>query len=303
MIGFGTSDDAGAVRLADGGLLVQSVDFFTPIVDDAYDWGRIAAANALSDLYAMGAVPFTALQLVAWPRDTLPFDLLGEVVRGGADVMAQAGCVIVGGHSIDDREPKYGFAVTGRADGVVSNAGALPGDRLVLTKPIGTGIVSTAVKAGRCPAGVEKRAVEVMAGLNAAAAQAMMEIGVHAATDVTGFGLLGHLREMLVASGVDAEVEASAVPVIEGAWELLDEGMYPSGSARNLEAVRPWVRGPEDDRSLRMLCDAQTSGGLLLAVPPDRTAALADLLERKGVVSSVIGRVTGGEGGYITIRP
>ena len=181
-MGTSTSDDAGVFRIAPDQALVQTVDFFTPIVDDAYDWGRITAANALSDIYAMGASPLTALQMIGWPRDELPFELLGDVLRGGADVMVQAGCVITGGHSIDDREPKYGFAVTGTVhpDRIVTNAGAKPGDRLVITKPLGTGIAATAIKAGQCPEPVRAAVTDSMVALNAAAAAAMVEIGVNA---------------------------------------------------------------------------------------------------------------------------
>ena len=245
---MGPGDDAGVYRLPDGRVLIQTVDFFTPIVDDPYDWGRIAAA--LSDVYAMGGVPVTALQLVGWPRGELPFEALEEVIRGGADVMAEAGCVVVGGHSIDDREPKYGFAVTGLADAeeLVTNAGAAVGDRLVLTKPLGTGIISTAVKAGACPPDVARVAVETMTQLNEGAARAMRRVAARAATDITGFGLLGHLREMLLAAGVAATVEASSVPLIAGVRELLAEGFFPGGSGRNVDAVRPHVvDAPDDD--------------------------------------------------------
>jgi selenide, water dikinase len=297
IVGFSTADDAGVVRLGDGRALVQSVDFFTPMVDDPYDWGRIAAANALSDIYAMGGTPLTALQLVGWPRDTLPFELLERVVVGGADVMALAGCTVIGGHSIDDPEPKYGFAVTGLVDPerVVTNAGARPGDRLVLTKPIGTGIVTTALKRGACPPEVLEPAVTAMVGLNAAAASAMRAAGAIAATDVTGYGLLGHLREMLSASRVSAEIDVGSVPVLAGARELLAAGHYPGGSSRNLAAVTPHLSGGSDgDR--RLLADAQTSGGLLVAVPADRLDPLLDLPG-----SAVIGRIVEGAEGQIRL--
>lgn len=296
LVGFGTSDDAGVLRLPGepARALVQTADFFTPIVDDAYDWGRIAAANALSDVYAMGGEPLSALQLVGWPREELSLDLLGEVVRGGCDVMAQAGCLVVGGHSIDDREPTYGFAVTGLVDPdrVVTNAGARPGDLLLLTKPIGTGIVATAIKAGACPPPVRDAAVASMTALNAGAARAMTEVGVSAATDVTGFGLLGHLAEVCAASGVGASLDASAVPVLPGAWDLLDAGFYPGGSERNLAAVRGMLAGSTGDRTRRMLADAQTSGGLLIAVTPDRAPSLLEELASAGVDAAVIGEAT-----------
>lgn len=309
LVGFGTSDDAGVFRLParprPGEALVQTVDFFTPIVDEAYDWGRIAAANALSDVYAMGGRPLTALQLVGWPRDELPFSLLGEVIRGGADVMALAGCTVVGGHSIDTREPTYGFSVTGLVteDEVVANAGARPGDVLVLTKPLGTGIVATAIKRGACPVELRDRAVEVMATLNAPGADAAAAVGVHAGTDVTGFGLLGHLREVLLASRVAATVDVDAVPVLAGVGELLEAGMFPGGSARNVDAVRAAVTGPRaDEEAVRILSDAQTSGGLLLAVPEDRADALVAELEARGsLAAAVVGRVDTGEPGAVRL--
>lgn len=300
---LGPGDDAGVYRLSDGRALVQTVDFFTPIVDDPYDWGRIAAANALSDLYAMGATPLTALQLVGWPRDDLPFSALEEVLRGGADVMATAGCVIVGGHSIDDREPKYGFAVTGvgEAGELVTNAGAAVGDRLVLTKPLGTGIVSTAMKAGACPPQVARVAVETMTALNDAAARTMKQVEARAATDITGFGLLGHLREVLLAAEVAATIDQSAVPLLPGVDELLSAGFYPGGSTRNLRSVRPHVLGDPEEDTLRILCDAQTSGGLLIAIPGDRVDELVASLEEEGVTAAIVGDVVAGPVGTIRV--
>lgn len=293
IVGTSTSDDAGVYRLSDERALVQTVDFFTPVVDDPYDWGRIAAANALSDVYAMGGTPLTALQMVGWPRGVIPFEVLGDVIRGGADVMAAAGCTIVGGHSIDDAEPKYGFAVTGLVDpaGVVTNAAARPGDVLVLTKPIGTGIIATAIKRGRCPENVAAAAIGWMTLLNEGAALAMRAVGVKAATDVTGFGLLGHLIEITSASGVSAVIDSAAVPVIDGAWELLDADHYPGGSERNVEAVKPFLAGSPDARSVRMLADAQTSGGLLMAVEPSAVDALRAELGAHGM-GVVIGSFT-----------
>ncbi len=302
-----TSDDAGVYRLAASSRpvgLVQTVDFFTPIVDEPYDWGRIAAANALSDVYAMGGTPLTALQLIGWPRDTLGFDLAAEVVRGGIDVMAEAGCTIVGGHSIDDAEPTYGFAVTGivELDAVVTNAAARPGDLLVLTKPLGTGIVTTAVKAGACPPDVRDESVAVMAGLNRRAAEVMRAHDVVAATDVTGFGLLGHLGEMLHSSGVAAIIDSDRVPVLAGVGELLAAGHYPSGSARNLAAAEPTLDGG-DAMTRRLLADAQTSGGLLLSVAPDRVEGLVADLREDGVhAAAVIGEIVPGTAGRIRLR-
>lgn len=294
IVGFQASDDAGVYRIAPDRALVQTVDFFTPIVDDPYDWGRIAAANALSDIYAMGATPLTALQMIGWPRDELDFNLAGEVVRGGADVMASAGCTIVGGHSIDDAEPKYGFAVTGliHTESVITNAGGRPGDHLVITKPIGTGIIASAIKRGNCPTEIMSAAIEVMVTLNRDSAVAMSSVGVHAATDVTGFGLLGHLSEINSASGVGAMIIGEEVPVLDGAWSLLDAGMYPGGSQRNIDAVSDLIDGVPDRRMLAMLCDAQTSGGLLIAVAPERVQQLLHELKGRG---REIGRLVAGD--------
>jgi len=303
----GTSDDAGVYRLASGPRprgLVQTVDFFTPVVDDPYDWGRIAAANALSDVYAMGGEPLTALQLLGWPRDVLSFDVAAEVVRGGLDVMAAAGCTVVGGHSVDDPEPTYGFAVTGTVDldAVVTNAAGRPGDVLVLTKPLGTGIVTTALKAGTCPPGILAAAVAAMTRLNGPAAEVMVRHGVRAATDVTGFGLLGHLAELLAASGLGAVVEPSRVPLLPGAAELLAAGHYPGGSERNLAAAVPALDGG-DDAGRRLLADAQTSGGLLLAVAADRAEGLvAELTAGAAPDAAVVGELVAGEPGRIRLR-
>lgn len=303
-MGTSTSDDAGVFQIAPDRALVQTVDFFTPIVDDAYDWGRITAANALSDIYAMGASPLTALQLIGWPRDDLPFDVLGDVIRGGADVMLQAGCVIIGGHSVDDREPKYGFAVTGTVhpDRIVTNAGAQAGDRLVLTKPLGTGIAATAIKAGQCPETVRETVTESMTTLNADAAAAMVAVGVNAATDVTGFGLGGHLGEMLAAAGLAAEIETGSLPVFDGIGDLLEAGHYPGGSARNLASIDPYVRGDDDHGIRRIIADAQTSGGLLISVPDRATNDLISGIEARGANAWVIGTFTEGEPRSITLR-
>ncbi|HEX2420821.1 MAG TPA: selenide, water dikinase SelD [Acidimicrobiia bacterium] len=297
VVGLATSDDAAVWQLPSGDLLLQSVDFFTPVVDDAYDWGQIAAANALSDIYAMGGRPLTALQLVAWPRKGLSFDLLGEVMKGGADMMAEAGATIVGGHSIDDAEPKYGFAVTGIASDPITNAAAQPGDQLVLTKPLGTGIVTTALKSDSCPPELAQRAVDLMTALNDRAVQPMIDHLAHAATDVTGFGLLGHLREMLVASNVAAVLDPEAVPILDGVMELVEDGHYPGGSWRNLESLRPFLAGVSpDEKVLKILADAQTSGGLLIAVAPDRTEDLvADLLDAGTMAAAIVGGISPGE--------
>lgn len=278
LVGLNDADDAAVYRLPDGSALVQSVDFFTPVVDDAYDWGRIAAANALSDIYVMGGQPLTALQLVAWPREKLSLDVLAKVIEGGAAVMAEAGCTVIGGHSVDGPEPLYGFAVTGlaKADDIITTAGAKPGDVLVLTKPLGTGIISTAIKRDLCPPEVAAAAIAVMTTLN----QLPQNTGIHAATDVTGFGLLGHLWEMVSTSSVSAEINVRAVPVLDGVIELLQAGCYPGGSQRNLEWVRPHIESDVSDEMVRILADAQTNGGVLIASPvaPD--------------FGTVIGRIT-----------
>lgn len=271
LVGVENSEDAGVFSLGDGRSLVQTVDIFTPVVDDPGDWGRVAAANALSDVYAMGGKPLTALQYLAWPRGTLDFDVAGEVVAGGLEVMAKAGCTVVGGHSIDSPEPTYGFAVTGLVDtgAFFTNSGARAGDRLVLTKPLGIGIATTAIKRGACPESLASLAVETMTTLNDVAGFALAAHAASSATDVTGFGLLGHLREMCVASGVGVEVEISEIPVLPGIRELLANGMWAGGSARNLESVSPFVESRVPADELRILADAQTSGGLLVALRPE----------------------------------
>jgi selenide, water dikinase len=273
LVGFGTADDAGVVRVRHDLALVQTVDFFTPIVDDPYDFGRIAATNALSDVWAMGGEPLSALSLVAWPLERLGAEILEAVLRGGHDAVTAAGAAIVGGHSIDDAEPKYGLAVTGlvHPDEVLTNAGGRPGDRLVLTKPLGAGAVSTAAKRGLAGADVVARATEVMCELNAAAARAARAAGAHALTDVTGFGLVGHLHELALASGCAAEVEAGALPAIDGVPELLgrdDERAVAGGTRRNREYAEGFASfAPEVPEARRWLaCDAMTSGGLLAAV-------------------------------------
>ncbi|KJR00112.1 selenide, water dikinase SelD [Gordonia sihwensis] len=265
LVGLDDGDDAAAVRVADGLAVLSTADFFTPVVDSAYDWGAIAAANALSDVYAMGGRPVVAVNLVGWPREVLPMELLTEVLRGGLDVGAQAGCPVIGGHTIDDPEPKYGMAVTGVADPdrLLRNDAAEPGLPLTLTKPIGVGLLNNRHKR---TGEVFPNAIASMTALNRDAADAAVANGVQAATDVTGFGLLGHLYKMCRASGVSAMVEASAVPVLDGALEALRDGYVSGGTRRNLDWVRPHLGAgagvSEDD--LLLLADAQTSGGLLV---------------------------------------
>ena len=285
LVGLAGADDAGVMRITDSLALVQTVDFFTPIVDDAELWGRIAAANALSDIYAMGGTPLTALQLLSWPRDALPWDLAADVIDGGLAVLAEAGCTLVGGHSIDDTEPKYGFAITGTVDPerMITNGGAAAGDMLVLTKPLGTGVITTALKAGAAPAGVMDAAAALMTRLNDSAGAAAVAVGVAAGTDVTGFGLLGHLGEMANASGVTAVVDPERVPIIDGTADLYEAGHFPGGSKRNRRSLQGSVDvGTTDDTTLNLLYDAQTNGGLLLAVSPDHADSLVDRLEASG---------------------
>jgi selenide, water dikinase len=305
LVSADTRDDAAVYRLPDGSGLVQTVDFFTPIVDDPYDWGRVAAANAASDIYAMAARPVLALNLVAWPVDELPLDLLTRVLEGGAKVAGEAGMAIVGGHSIHDPEPKYGMAVTGFVDldRMVRNSTASAAARLFLTKPLGTGIITTAIKRGKAHADQVTRVVDLMTELNAPAAAAMVECGVEAATDVTGFGLLGHLREMLEASGVAAEVEASRVPLLPGTLELAASDVVPDGTRKNRTFLHPHVDwGDLTEAERLILADAQTSGGLLIAVSEGRAEALRAALDRRGVAAAEIGVTTPGEPGRITIR-
>ena len=306
LVGATDGDDAAVLRLDDERALVLTTDFFTPIVDDARDWGRIAAANALSDVYAMGGRPILALNLTAWPAADLPVELLAEVLRGGAEVAAEAGCPVVGGHSIDDPEPKYGLAVVGLADParLLTIARARPGDRLVLTKPLGTGVVATAVKRGDPDPAAVAAAVASMTTLNRDAAEAALAAGLQAATDVTGFGLLGHLHRMLRASGVAGEVHAARVPFLPAAAELAAAG-FVSGGTRNNQA---YLRDHLDTEPglppvvATLLCDAQTSGGLLLSVPAGRLGDLVADLRIRGIEPAVVGRVAEGPPGRIAVR-
>ena len=293
-MGITTSDDAGVFRLDDDRALVQTVDFFTPVVDAPYDWGRIAAANALSDIYAMGGRPLTALQLVGWPRSKLPFEALSEVMAGGADVMATAEVTIAGGHSVDNEAPVYGFAVTGTVSpaGVVTNGAARPGDLIVLTKPLGTGVAASALKDGLADPALRDAAVGTMVALNGPASAVMVEAGVTCATDVTGYGLVGHLREMTTASGVSARLDMDAIPVLAGIADLIEAGVYPGGSRRNLESVRTSLRTSRSGTEQKILADAQTSGGLLMAVPRRRSARLLEKLRRVAPAATVIGEFT-----------
>jgi selenide,water dikinase len=285
--------------------LVATVDFFTPIVDDPAAWGAIAVANALSDIYAMGATPLFGLNLVGWPRDRLPFDMLGELLRGAAEVAQRAGCLILGGHSIDAVEPTFGMAVIGEVhpDRMLTNAGACAGDRLVLTKPLGTGILATALKRDALLETGMAEAVRSMTVLNDGASRAALRVGVSAATDVTGFGLVGHLTSMMEASKVAAEIAFDALPILPHARNLASRGVVPGGTERNLEAAEKVDWAADLGTADRYLCvDAQTSGGLLLAVPAENEAALlAALGDEHTPVAAVIGRVVAGTPGHIRV--
>ena len=286
--GIDGGDDAAAVRLDGDVAVLATADFFTPVVDDAYDWGRIAAANALSDIYAMGGRPLVAINLLAWPRDTLPLDLAREVLRGGLDVARDAGCHIGGGHSIDDPEPKYGMAVTGVADArqLMRNDAARAGDPISLTKPLGIGVLNNRHKA---TGEVFAEAVETMTRLNRAAADAAVAARIRAATDVTGFGLLGHLHKMARASGVTAIVDAAAVPYLAGARESAYDGFIPGGSRRNLDWVRPHLdAGASDDVEQLLLADAQTSGGLLLAGQIDGASVIGEFVPARADGATIV---------------
>ena len=299
LVELSTSDDAAVYRITDDIAAVLTVDFFTPVVDDAYEFGRIAVTNALSDVYAMGAKPLIALNLVAYPARTRPLDKLEEILRGGADQAAAAGVSIAGGHSIDDPEPKYGLAVMGIVNPkeVLTNSGARVGDRLILTKPIGTGVITTAIKHGTASDEVTARVIEVMTALNDSAAEAAKAVGCHACTDVTGFGLLGHLREMTLASGVGARVRFRDVPLIEGVKGLLKLDEAPGGTYANLEFLGRggaviWEDKVPEDYQLA-LCDAQTAGGLLISVDPGRSAQMVDALKAAEVLTAAeIGEIT-----------
>ena len=298
LVGTETGDDAGVYRLRDDLALVFTVDFFPPVVDDPFTFGAISAANSFSDVYAMGGKPLLALNMVGFPT-ALPKELLTSILQGGYSKAQEAGCLIVGGHTVDDEEPKYGLAVVGTVTpgAQVTNAGAKAGDRLVLTKPLGTGVITTAGKQGTVTDQVLQGAIEAMTTLNRDASEAMLEVGANACTDVTGFGLLGHLEGMVRGSSVGARVYLDAVPVLSGAWELLARGIAPGGTHRNLsgvEGITSWHHGVGDDAKL-LLCDAQTSGGLLIAVEEDKVKRLLDELKARGVKDPrLVGEITAG---------
>lgn len=306
LVGTNTADDAGVYKLTDEIALIQTVDFFTPVVDDPYTYGQIAAANSLSDVYAMGGKPVTALNVVGFHQKHFSLDVLVEILTGGAHKVAEAGAVIAGGHTIMDEELKYGLAVTGiiHPDKIVTNAAAKPGDKLVLTKPLGTGIISTAVKSGVDIGELNERVNRAMAMLNKTAAEVMQEIGVNACTDITGFGLLGHTYEMAAGSKLGMNIWASHVPYYEEAIPLITEGYVPGGTNNNRYYLENKARLSDslDWEHSTILFDAQTSGGLLIAVPESKVDSLTSMLKQRGVeTSAIIGEVVAEHPGIVDV--
>ena len=285
LVGLDSPDDGGVIDIGNGIRVVQTVDFFTPILDNSFDWGKVAAANALSDIYAMGGTPISSLQLVSWPREDLSFEILSEVLKGGLEIMQSAGCNIIGGHSIDDKEPKYGFAVTGIInDAIYKKRNLQVGDKLFLTKPLGSGIISSAIKKNIASEKAISEVTEVMTTLNDKALEAAKELNANAITDVTGFGLLGHLLEMIGDSEVTVNIYLDNVPVIEHAKEYFNNGVYPSGSKRNFDSAKENIIYSDDQESfVKILSDAQTSGGLLISAPNDNSIDLDDISDRLGL--------------------
>jgi selenide,water dikinase len=297
LVGTETADDAGVYRLTDDLAIVQTIDFFPPVVDDPFIYGQIAAANAISDIYAMGGTPKTALNLVGFPDDKLPLSLLGEILRGGAERAKEAACVILGGHTVRDAEIKYGMAVTGvvHPKRILTNASAKPGDKLILTKPLGTGFVTTAHKANDCPAEAFDSAVRSMIQLNQAGRDAMLEVGVHSATDITGFGLAGHAYEMAQGSGVTFIIDLERLPLLPRVGELVRKGYFTRASKTNATFVASGLRveGNPDPIRREVFYDAQTSGGLLISVPGEKAEQLAKTCIAKGTLTAtIIGEVT-----------
>lgn len=301
LVGLDTCDDAGVYRINDEMAIIQTVDFFTPVVDDPYSYGQIAAANSLSDVYAMGGRPLTAMNIICFPVKKLDLSVLAEILRGGADKIKEAGAVLLGGHSVEDNEPKYGLSVTGvvHPDQVLTNAGAQPGDVLVLTKPLGIGIITTAIKGGLASQEEVNRAVQVMAALNKNAAEAMTEVGVNSCTDITGFGLLGHASEMARGSQVSMTIWGEMVPVLKQAREYVNMGIVPAGTRGNLKYIGQFVDFDESvaESDRLILADAITSGGLLISVPGQKSQQLMKALKERGIQeASIIGEVSEGGG-------
>lgn len=299
LVGTSSGDDAAVWRITPSRALVVTADFITPIVDDAYLWGQIAAANAASDVYAMGGAPLLALNLVAWNNDELPNSLLVEVLKGAADKASEGGWLIAGGHSVEDPEPKYGMCVVGEVDPnrLLRNDGLRDGDVLILTKPLGLGIVTTSIKAGTAPQAIERLAVEVMLQLNDKAKDVAIAYGASGATDITGFGLLGHLHKMIGREHLDAFLEPRDIPLIEGVTHIAAQGYIPGGSKRNLSWVQDHIRvRGQDESELLILADAQTSGGLLFGIARDRAEDALSALIAKGVPAAIVGAVRTGSG-------
>jgi selenide,water dikinase len=312
LVGHAASDDAGVYRISGDTAIVMTVDYFTPIVDDAYDFGRVAATNSLSDVYAMGGRPVAALNIAGFPEGKIPEDVLGEILRGGADQAAKAGIPVLGGHTVNDQEVKYGLAVVGyvHPDRMVTNAGARPGDKLILTKPVGTGTLATALKNEKLDDAGLRRLVDVMTTLNRDAAAAMLKHHAHACTDITGFGLAGHAHEMAQASDVTVEIHASAVPLIEGALESAADGNRPGGAGTNRAYLEETLRieGEVDDNLLYLMFDPQTAGGLLIALDADEAEPLLDTLHDGHSQAAIVGECreageAGGAGIVISGRP
>lgn len=308
IVGTSTSDDAAVYRLNANEAIVQTVDFFTPIVDDAYHFGAISAANSLSDIYAMGAKPLFALNIVGFPEKRLPLDILKQILRGASDKANDAGIPILGGHTVEDSEPKFGLAVTGlvNPNKVLTNSNAQPGDVLILTKPIGLGLITTGIKRGMVDEATTQKAISIMSSLNRTPAEEMRNFDVHACTDVTGFGLLGHLKEVTLGSKVDAIIYVSKVPVLKQARELALSGIAPGGTLANVDYVKPFVQWNEGISEIDklLLCDAQTSGGLIIVIPKNKKEELLNRLHKHGIeVASFIGEITGVGKGIITVEP
>ena len=306
LVGFENGDDAAVYRIDEHVALVLTVDFFAPIVDDPFTYGAIAAANAMSDVYAVGGKPITALNIAAFPR-TLPSDIPSEILKGGASKVAEAGAIIVGGHTVDDTEPKYGLSVVGVVEpgNQVQNSTAQSGDILVLTKPLGTGVITTALKNGRELDESLDVAIDSMLRLNRDAAEAMVSAGANAATDITGFGIVGHLMTMMKASKTTAKISRSALPILPGVMELLNEGIAPGGTHRNIESCADSVKWHSSLTELDQLlmCDPQTSGGLLISIPRDRADNLLSELDHRDVVGTVVGEVTEFNGNAVEVNP
>jgi selenide,water dikinase len=305
LVGFETADDAGVYLIDEETAIVQSTDFFTPIVDDPFVYGQIAATNALSDIYAMGARPRFALSIVGFPVDVLDEEILHQILSGGSEKMREAAVAVIGGHSVKDPELKFGYVATGLAhpDRIYRNHGLLPGDSLILTKPIGTGIIATAVKYGKCPEAAEREAINWMLTLNRAAAGQLSGFEVHAVTDVTGFGLLGHAFEMAVSSGVCLEIESARVPLLKDVEALAKRGMLPGGIQANRDYVGDAVSWNRTRRRMQqILLDPQTSGGLLIGLPSSDAAALQERLAGAGVVGHLIGTVAARVTHYLSVE-